>query len=274
MSPHLHVLDRVDSTNSHALRELGAGRAAHLEGWRAITQDRGRGRRGAAWVALPGDSLTMSVVVRGAWPWAGALSLVAGLAVLEAVDAACGEGAAARLAVDWPNDVVAASGGRATPSAEGHAFIEAPKVAGVLIEGRTGPDGTDHVVGIGVNVRGELGSDLHAERSVATLAELGLDVTAQALGEALHAALARRVRRVEAALAAGTFDALGAEVCAAYAAAARLADGDVLVRLTDAEVVGQLTRFAPDGLVVATRTGAVRASLEHVLGLHALAPRT
>lgn len=266
MPPRLVTLQRVDSTNSHAQRELSAGRAGHLDAWRAEVQEAGRGRRGARWIGQPGDTLMLSVVVRGAWPWPGALSLVAGLAVLDAVRAV---GGPAPLAVDWPNDVVASGRGVGAGG-------EAPKVAGVLIEGRaSGDGGMDFVVGVGVNVRGTLAAELRAERPVATLAELGVATTTAALGEALHAALIERVRgaeqRMDAARSAG-FAAYARALCDEYRAASDIADGPVRVRLAEAVHTGTLVALAPDGLVLATAAGEERFALEHVLGIHRHAP--
>ena len=239
----------------------------------------------------------MSVVVRGAWPWPGALSLVAGLAVLDAARAVAGGDVP--LAVDWPNDVVwraatVPSGGPGAP------LVEAPKVAGILIEGRLGaPDpaaaaDAAYVVGIGVNVRGALGPALRAERPVATLAELGLDTTPEALGAALHAALAERIAPLATGAKDGpAFDTAARTVCSAYLAAAGLAlgaparvavhgGGEGPSSGPGPEAAGEapartlhegvLRAFGPAGLTLeptnGTSPGALRhVPLEHVAGL-------
>lgn len=95
-------------------------------------QTAGRGRRGRSWLAPPGSSLLLSVLLRPPPERrAPELSLVAALAVAAAVEAASGVPAL----VKWPNDVLVA--GR--------------KVAGVLAELAEGAV----VLGVGVNVRQE-----------------------------------------------------------------------------------------------------------------------
>ena len=101
------------------------------EGAVAVTehQTAGRGREGRGWDDAPGRSLLMSVLLR---PPSGLpaqqLSLVAGLAVAEAIDAVAGTTAQLK----WPNDVL----------------LDGRKVAGVLLESTEG----EVICGIGVNV--------------------------------------------------------------------------------------------------------------------------
>ena len=105
------------------------------EGAVAVTehQTAGRGREGRAWDDVAGRSLLLSVLLR---PPAGApveqLSLVAGLAVADAVEATAGM----PTAIKWPNDVLLAD----------------RKVAGILLESRGGAV----VCGIGLNVNAEV----------------------------------------------------------------------------------------------------------------------
>jgi BirA family biotin operon repressor/biotin-[acetyl-CoA-carboxylase] ligase len=92
-------------------------------------QTGGRGRLGRAWEAPPGTAILVSVLLR---PPAGRrateLSLVAGLAVAEAVERALG----LAVQVKWPNDVM----------------VNRRKVAGVLAEASDGRV----VLGMGLNV--------------------------------------------------------------------------------------------------------------------------
>jgi BirA family biotin operon repressor/biotin-[acetyl-CoA-carboxylase] ligase len=92
-------------------------------------QTAGRGRLGRRWTAPPGTAIQVSALLR---PPAGApiqqLSLVGGLAVAEAVEAALDLSAQ----IKWPNDVM----------------VDRRKVAGILAEARDGIV----VVGIGLNV--------------------------------------------------------------------------------------------------------------------------
>ena len=122
--PRLHV---PECESTQALL-LGSGLP---EGAVATTdhQTDGRGRLGRTWEDAPGTAVLVSVLLR---PPAGRraqeLSLVAGLATAETVEAATGLSAQ----IKWPNDVMLAR----------------RKVAGILAETR----GVEVVVGIGLNV--------------------------------------------------------------------------------------------------------------------------
>lgn len=109
-------------------------------------QEEGRGRRGNAWASLPGN-LAVSVL----WPVSGidperlaTLGFVAGVALAEALDAACGTapgcqpgGADRSFRLKWPNDVLCANA----------------KLAGILLEAESLPGGRRvAVIGFGVNV--------------------------------------------------------------------------------------------------------------------------
>ena len=90
----------------------------------------GRGRQGRAWVSPPGNFYGSTLVeLRPSDPPAQTLSLVAGLALIEAVDEAA---PAQPLMLKWPNDLLLA--GR--------------KLAGILLE----RSGERVVIGFGVNL--------------------------------------------------------------------------------------------------------------------------
>lgn len=131
----IHVFDTVDSTQAQLAR-LAAEGAPEGTVVTARHQTAGRGRRGRHWWDEPGQSLLMSVLLRPSIPTAHApqLSLVAGLAVADALAAAAGLTAQIR----WPNDVMV--GGK--------------KICGVLPEAMSRADGrVAHVLlGIGINV--------------------------------------------------------------------------------------------------------------------------
>jgi BirA family biotin operon repressor/biotin-[acetyl-CoA-carboxylase] ligase len=116
--------DRCESTQRLLDRALGEGAVAVCD-----EQTGGRGRLGRPWIAPPGAAVLCSVLLE---PPAGRaiaqLSLVAGVAVAETVEAATSLPAG----IKWPNDVLL--GGR--------------KVAGVLAEAGDGAV----VLGIGLNV--------------------------------------------------------------------------------------------------------------------------
>ena len=131
----IHALDEVASTQS-ALAALASGGAPEGTVVTARHQTGGRGRQGRRWWDAPGESLLLSALLRPSIPPARIpeLSLVAGLAITDALDA----GAGLRGCIRWPNDVLI--GGR--------------KVCGILAEAMS--VGTEHVgqiiLGIGLNV--------------------------------------------------------------------------------------------------------------------------
>ena len=116
---HLRV---ADSTNERA-RALAAKGAPHGTLVTADEQTAGRGRQGREWVAAPGSSLLLSLVLREPGE---ALPLAAAVAVCEALPV--------ESAIKWPNDI----------------WIDRRKVAGILVEAR--PQEGWAVLGIGVNV--------------------------------------------------------------------------------------------------------------------------
>jgi BirA family biotin operon repressor/biotin-[acetyl-CoA-carboxylase] ligase len=130
----LEVLEEVGSTNDVV---MAAGQAGRPEGLAVIAdrQTAGRGRRGRAWTSPPGIGLYTSVLLRPcqAPTWAALLTLVSGLAVVEAIREAAGLDARLK----WPNDVL----------------LSRRKVAGILTEMAWMGDRLSHVVvGIGINV--------------------------------------------------------------------------------------------------------------------------
>ena len=113
----------TDSTNERA-RELASLGAPHGTLVTADEQSAGRGRQGREWVAAPGSSLLLSLILRSP---TDALPLAAAVAVCEALPV--------EAAIKWPNDI----------------WVGRAKVAGILVEAR--PQEGWAVLGIGVNVR-------------------------------------------------------------------------------------------------------------------------
>lgn len=114
-------------------------------------QRAGRGRRSRPWVAPPGGSLLVSVLLRPPARVAGAVTMAAAVAMAEAVERLAGVAAGLK----WPNDLVVAtaSGDRKLAGI----LAEADWPAGSTISGGYRPpaphDRVVVVVGIGVNVR-------------------------------------------------------------------------------------------------------------------------
>ena len=96
----------------------------------ALEQAAGKGRQGRTWVSAPGNFYGSTLVeLRAGDPPAPSLSIAAGLALIEAVDAAV---PAQPLMLKWPNDLV----------------LLGRKVAGILLE----RSGERVAVGFGVNL--------------------------------------------------------------------------------------------------------------------------
>lgn len=177
--------DRVGSTNDEAGAAARSGDPGNV--WfAALQQTAGRGRRGRQW-ETPFGNLAASLLL---FPKADAavsatLGFVAGVALNRAlgevlpdarfktgIDGADGRtpGAPARIALKWPNDVLA----------------DGAKLAGILLEAQTLPasGGQAVIIGFGVNVVAapqglpypavsvaELGSPIDAQTILAALAE-------------------------------------------------------------------------------------------------------
>jgi len=128
-SHEVRWFDSLDSTNRYLLDEARRGAP---EGLVAVAdyQTAGRGRRGRGWVAPPGASLLVSVLLRPALaPEQTPLVMMAcGVAMVDAVARVAGF----IPALKWPNDLV----------------VGDRKLVGILAE----RDGDAVVVGAGVNV--------------------------------------------------------------------------------------------------------------------------
>jgi BirA family biotin operon repressor/biotin-[acetyl-CoA-carboxylase] ligase len=125
----------IDSTNRWVLDEARRGAAAGLVAI-ADHQTEGRGRRGRTWVAPPGSSLLVSVLLRPdvAVERVHVLTMAAALALRDAVQQVAG----LHAEIKWPNDLV----------------IDDRKLAGLLAEADLSSRGEVRavVVGVGCNV--------------------------------------------------------------------------------------------------------------------------
>lgn len=140
--------DSVGSTSSEAASAALAGDVGNI--WfAALEQTEGRGRRGRPWQTVRGNLAASLLVVPEVEPAHNAtLGFVAGVALGRALvevapDARLrlgldgADGAGTRIALKWPNDVVA----------------DGAKLAGILLEAHRRRDGrTAIVIGFGVNV--------------------------------------------------------------------------------------------------------------------------
>ena len=136
--PRLVRLPETDSTNAEAMRRALAGEAPPL--WvLADRQTAGRGRAGRAWASQPGN-LFASLLVSTSCPpaLAGQLSLVAGVAAIDAIRRAAGQAPPAGLRLKWPNDIL----------------VGTAKTGGILVESTTRSSGAERlaIIGIGLNL--------------------------------------------------------------------------------------------------------------------------
>ncbi|MCS7219828.1 MAG: biotin--[acetyl-CoA-carboxylase] ligase [Anaerolineae bacterium] len=151
----------------------------------AEEQTAGRGRQGRSWWAPYGGALLLSLLLRPSLSPSQAqqLTMVAGLAAAEAIEAVC----AVPVALKWPNDL----------------YARGRKVGGILVESRLSPDGRalDHaIVGIGINVTVEF-ADQPELRAIAT--SLHVEANRPVERETLLLALLERTEARYEALLAG-----------------------------------------------------------------------
>ena len=131
----VEVVDTIDSTNSELSRRA-TRQDIHRHVLVAEAQTAGRGRRGRAWTAVPGGSITFSLGWRfeqGAGYLCG-LTLAVGLAIAQALEALGFAG----IELKWPNDLV----------------HRRAKLGGILVElsgDALGPSLA--IIGVGLNVQ-------------------------------------------------------------------------------------------------------------------------
>lgn len=235
----VRVFAEVDSTNTVALAEAGAGGP---DGTVIVAdhQSAGRGRLGRTWDAEAGSALLASVLLRPELDPARLhlLTLVAGVEMAAAVGSVCG----ASVGVKWPNDL----------------RLDGRKLGGILAEARSDAPGA-LVVGVGVNVRrGSLPPEV-APMAV-SLEEAGHRVERAALLEAFLAGLGRRLVAIE-------HPGDGVEkFLADYASVCETLGTDVRVRLhTTRQVVveGEAVGVGPDGSLMVRVAGGSEVSVGH-----------
>lgn len=212
----VEAVARTGSTNADlaAAARAGAGSGAVLV---AAEQTAGRGRLARAWSSPPGNSLSMSVLLRPTRGEVALLPLVVGLGVAQGLD---------RLGLDarlkWPNDVL----------------LDGLKVCGILAELVAADDAVAVVVGIGVNVSQT--ADQLPVPWATSLALAGVDVSRT---EAAVAVLTG-VGTVAGQWLDGGWEA----VAAAYAVRCDTLGRDVRVELSETDhVLGTAVGVACDG---------------------------
>jgi BirA family transcriptional regulator, biotin operon repressor / biotin---[acetyl-CoA-carboxylase] ligase len=130
-------LDKVDSTNSFALKLLGSGKVADGTVIRAKSQTAGKGQGENTWVSAPGKNLTISMIVYpGFLPVENQFMLnkAVALAVLDFFKTILPP---ASCKIKWPNDIYAGFS----------------KLGGILINNTVSGSFFDaSVIGIGLNI--------------------------------------------------------------------------------------------------------------------------
>ena len=223
-------LQSVGSTNDEARARAEAGATDGTVIW-AREQKAGRGRRGRDW-SSPVGNLYTSTILRPERPAGGAaqLSLVAAVALAEALDAVLPDGVAA--ACKWPNDVL----------------VDRQKIAGILLESQGNGDAVSWIViGCGVNVASHPDTTTYPATNVNALCDSAVMLEAM-LEHYLACLFAWRdiwresgiepVRRAWIARAAG----LGGPITV------RLPDRELSGRFHDMDADGALLLELPDGV--------------------------
>ena len=257
LDPH----DSVGSTNALALQHAAAGDAGRL--WVvARRQESGRGRRGRPWATPEGNlAATLLLVTDRDLKSAATLGFVAGVALDAALRQAVpgldlrtgvdgAEGRGHRIALKWPNDVLA----------------DGAKLAGILLEAIRRQDGRQAVViGFGVNV---VAAPEGLPHPATSLRALGVEVSAAQLFGALSDAWVESYslwdngRGVAGVLAAWRRAAagIGAEVAVAR-------DGDVVRGIFETiDDAGRLIVRANDNTRIAITAGDVHFGVTATLG--------
>jgi BirA family transcriptional regulator, biotin operon repressor / biotin---[acetyl-CoA-carboxylase] ligase len=176
----LRGYDSIGSTNSEAIEAATAGDLGGV--WFAARQQTaGRGRRGRQWQSPHGNLAATLLIVPDADPTLGAtLGFVAGVSLNRAlsailpgglvkigIDGADALGGRSRIALKWPNDVLA----------------DGAKLAGILLEASKLPDGRHAVaIGFGVNI---VAAPQGLPYPATSLVDLGVSRTAEDVFEAL-----------------------------------------------------------------------------------------
>ena len=142
----IEVVLETGSTNADLLARLGSlsGPTLRVAG----QQTAGRGRAGRPWLSAPGASLMFSL----AWKFKGPLQNLVGLPL--AVGVALAEtmaGLDVPVRLKWPNDLMK----------------DGSKLAGILVETESAPDGVWAVIGCGINLLMPEALEAEIGRSVA-----------------------------------------------------------------------------------------------------------
>jgi len=247
----LEIVAETGSTNDDLV-----AKAAGLDDFAVIatgSQTAGRGRLGRVWVAPPGASLAVSVLLRPVLPGGqpleakhfGWLPLIAGIAMTRAVQSLVEP---ERVGLKWPNDVQ----------------IDGLKVSGLLAELVAGGDAV--VMGAGLNL--SLDRDQLPTPVSTSLALAGVGLSGDGLADAALSAYLRHLRELYTGFVRLGGDALGSGVAEQLDELCTTIGQQVKVQLPGAaDLVGAavgidadgrlLVRGSSDGRVTAVAAGDV-----------------
>jgi BirA family biotin operon repressor/biotin-[acetyl-CoA-carboxylase] ligase len=225
--------DEIDSTNAEAMRRVLAGERGPL--WVvADRQSAGRGRSGRAWTSEPGN-LFASLIVATRCPHSrsGQLSLVAGIAAVDAIRAAGLLAQGAELRLKWPNDIL----------------IGSAKAGGILVESSVQGAELIAVVGVGINLAS----------SPAGLADTATNLAAHGLVLSPHEALCFLAEAMHGWFGIWDHGEGFARARAAWLERAGPLGEPLSVRSAEGPVTGRFAGLDAEGaLLVATASGAER----------------
>ncbi|HEV2678476.1 MAG TPA: biotin--[acetyl-CoA-carboxylase] ligase [Aliidongia sp.] len=222
--PFTAVLRDVVGSTSDEAKALAAAGAAHGTLVWAREQTAGRGRLDRQWQSPRGNLFTSCILRPDVTPARAAeIGFVAALAVAETVRTLLP--AAVPVALKWPNDVL----------------VDGGKVAGILLEAQSGPNGTVDwlVLGMGINI---VAAPTGTPYRAVALQPLGAVADARMVLELLYGALAERLDDWRH----GGFGGIRAR----WLALARGLGQPIEVRQGDALVQGRFVDLDHDGALV------------------------
>ena len=133
------ILDRVDSSNNYAMRQVQAGLARPGQAWFAKEQYAGKGQRGKIWKSEPGENIILSIAVKPGKAFSGNPFLFNALIAVvchEFFSALAGS----ETTIKWPNDI----------------YWRDRKTGGMLIENiYRAKEWLWAIIGIGININQE-----------------------------------------------------------------------------------------------------------------------
>ena len=173
---HLSWYEDAGSTNDIAMNAATSGAPEGLV-VAANAQRLGRGRLGRSWASPPGGGLYVSVVLHPRHDALPLVTIAAGVAIAEGIEAASG----LRAGVKWPNDI----------------YVGTRKLAGILAEAGSSAAGEHVIVGFGINLHPSALPPDVASRATSIEGELGRPVDRGLVLAECLAALAARYQALQ-----------------------------------------------------------------------------